>query len=395
MSNNVISDRVKSSAQSSTVRIADKATTLKEEGYAVYDFSAGRAFEPTPSYVIEAANTAMLSGDTHQTMAQGTTNFRKAVVKKLRRENGIEADFNTEIVATMGCKQGLTVALLALLNPGDEVIVEDPCFVSYIQTIQYLGGVPKVVPLRKENNFRWDKDELEKAITNKTKEIILCTPHNPTGVVHTRNDLQDIADVAIKHNLTVITDEPYERAVWGDNTHLNLATIPGMKDLTITLMSLTKSFSMGGWRIGFAYANNEKIEQMTKLQQHLITCTNSFVQAGAIEAYGREPQQEVIDYWISWEEKVKFFTEQLDLIDGISCYTPEGGFYGWLDISDLSISCEDFANRIIEQERVAVVPGVSFGSQGKNRIRITCVKSWEEIKIGLERIKNFINALSS
>ena len=393
MSNNIISERVKASVQSSTVRIADKATTLKEEGYAVYDFSAGRAFEPTPSYVVNAANQAMSSGDTHQTMAQGTTKFRKAVAKKLKRENGIEADYNTEIVATMGCKQGLTVSLLALLNPGDEVIVEDPCFVSYIQTIQYLGGVPKVVPLRKENNFRWDKNELESAVTNRTKAIILCTPHNPTGVVHTEKDLLDIAEVAIKHNITVITDEPYERAVWDDHEHLNLATIPGMKDLTITLMSLTKSFSMGGWRIGFAYTNREKIEQMTKLQQHLITCTNSFVQAGAIEAYGREPQQEVVDYWISWGKKVKFFTEELDKIDGISCYTPEGGFYGWADISNLKISSEDFANRIIEQERVAVVPGISFGSQGEDRIRITCVKSWEEIEIGLERIKSFINTI--
>lgn len=393
MSNNIISDRVKSSTQSSTVRIADKATSLKEEGHAVFDFSAGRAFEPTPSYVIEAADKAMRSGDTHQTMAQGTTKFRKAVAKKLKRENGIEADFNTEVVATMGCKQGLTVSLLTLLNPGDEVIVEDPCFVSYIQTIQYLGGVPKVVPLRKENNFRWDKGELERAVSNKTKAIILCTPHNPTGVVHTHKDLQDIADVAIKHNITVITDEPYERAVWGDNKHINLATLPGMKGLTITLMSLTKSFSMGGWRIGFAYADREKIEQMTKLQQHLITCTNSFVQAGAIEAYGREPQQEVVDYWVSWEKKVNHFTQQLDRIEGVSCYTPEGGFYGWVDISDLGISCENFANQIIEQEKVAVVPGLSFGSQGKDRIRITCVKSWEEIEVGLERIKNFIGSL--
>ena len=396
MKNNykVLSERVISSAPSSTVRIADKANALREQGQTVFDFSAGRAFEPTPKYVMDAAIKAMKSGDTHQTMAQGTTKYREACAMKLERENNITADPETEIVATMGCKQGLTISLLAILNPGDEIIVEDPCFVSYKQTIQYLGGKAVTVPLLKENNFRWKKKQLEKALTPRTKAIIMCTPHNPTGVVHTLEDLEEVAEVARKNNLFVITDEPYERIVWGGRRHISMATLPGMKDLTITLMSLTKSFSMGGWRIGFANANAQLITQMTKLQQHLITCVSSFVQAGGTVAFGQAPHEEVLQYWSEWEKKVNHYTTCLNRIEGLRCYTPEGGFYAWVDISALNISSEEFSDQLLEKEKVAVIPGASFGEQGKDYIRITCVKSWDEINQGLARIYSFVQELS-
>lgn len=391
--NTTLSQRVISSTQSSTVRIADKVNALREGGQEVFDFSAGRAFEPTPGYVVEGAMQALREGDTHQTMAQGTTKYREACAVKLQRENGIIADPATELVATMGCKQGLTIALLAILNPGDEIIVEDPCFVSYKQTIQYLGGKSVAVPLLKENAFRWKKEQLQAVVTDKTKAIIMCTPHNPTGVVHTYEDLEEIAEVAREYGLFVITDEPYERAVWGNNKHTNMASLPGMKDLTITLMSLTKSFSMGGWRIGFANANSSLISQMTKLQQHLITCVSSFVQAGATVAFGQPPQAEVLQYWKEWEEKVKFFTASLNEIDGLKCYTPEGGFYAWVDISELDIDSVKFCDQLLTEEKVAVIPGSSFGEQGNDYVRITCVKSWEEIKKGLERIYGFVQGL--
>lgn len=393
MNKTILSERVISSEQSSTVRIADKAKSLREAGHKVFDFSAGRAFEHTPKYVMDAAIQAMTSGDTHQTMAQGTTQYRQACSDKLMRENHIVSNPDTEIVATMGCKQGLTISLLTLLNPGDEVIIEDPCFVSYKQTIQYLGGVPIPVPLFPENNFRWKSGQLEEVITPKTRAIILCTPHNPTGVVHNREDLEEIANVAIKYNLTVITDEPYERMTWGGRKHLNLATIPGMEDRTITLMSLTKSFSMGGWRIGFAHAPARKIEQMTKLQQHLITCVNSFVQAGGITAFGQPPKDEVLEYWQQWEKKVEHFTSFLNQMEGLNCYMPEGGFYAWVDISELDISSDQFCDQLLEEENVALIPGASFGKHGENYVRVTCVKSWNEINEGLERIGGFVQGL--
>ncbi len=391
----LISKRVKNSEQSSTVRIADKVREMRENGERICDFSAGRAFEHTPDYVIEKAIEAMKSGDTHQTPAKGTKAYRDAVAIKLKRENNIIANPDTEIVATMGCKQGLTASLLAVLNPGDEVIVEDPCFVTYKQIITYLGGKPVTVPLHMENNFRWKKEQLENAITSKTKAIIMCTPHNPTGVVHTKEDLEEVASVAIKHNLIVITDEPYERTVWGNREHYSLANIKGMQERTVTLMSLTKSFSMGGWRIGFAYAAPEIIAQMNKLQQHLITCVSSFVQAGAITALAEEPKDVVKKYWSDWEEKVHYFTSELDKIEGISCEMPEGGLYAWVDISKLNISSDEFADRLLEQENVAVIPGGSFGIYGENYIRITCVKSYSEIEDGLTGIRKFVKSIGN
>jgi len=388
LSNTVINADV-----SPTVGIADIVKQMRERGEEVFDFSAGRAFENTPKYITDGAVDAMYRGETHQTMARGTTQFRQACANKLSRENDIIADPGSEIIATMGTKQGLTISLLALLNAGDEVLVEDPCFVSYHQLISFFAGVSVSVPMREENQFRWDKKELEDKITKKTKAIIFNSPHNPTGTVHNIKDLELIAQIAIENNLYVITDEIYERTVWKGHKHVCLATLPGMKERTITLMGLTKSFSMGGWRIGFAYASKEIIDQFEKLQQHLITSANSFVQAGATIAFGEEPKDVVLNYWSDWEEKCRFACETLNKIEGLSCLIPEGGFYAWLNISKTGLSSEIFAQRLLKEERVALVPGHSFGSMGKNFVRITCVKSSEETEEGIKRIKRFVEKI--
>ncbi len=388
-----ISERVARSKQSSTVGIADIATRLREEGQKVYDFSAARAFEPTPSYIMDEAVKVMKQGDTHQTMAKGTKAYREAIAEKLRRENGIYADPEKEIIATMGVKQGLTISLLALINPGDEVIVEDPCFPSYKQLISYMGGVPVAVPLRTENRFRWDRVELEKAITARTKAILLNTPQNPTGVVHTPDDIEMVASVALKHNLYVITDEVYERLTWGGRQHNNICKLDGMKERTVTLTSLTKSFSMGGWRIGYIYAPEIIVSSLYKLQQHLITSCNSFVQAAAALAFREPPRMEVLDYWKEWEEKTNYVARELNRIPEIKCPVPEGAFFVWADISKLSIPSKEFVEKLLKEEKVALVHGSSFGSNGEGYVRMTCSKTWEDNREGLERIKSFIRKL--
>ena len=388
-----ISDRVTNSKQSSTVGIADIASRLREEGKEVYDFSAARAFEPTPPYIIEEAVRAMREGDTHQTMARGTTEYRKAIAIKLKRENKIDADPEKEIIATMGVKQGLTISFLALINPGDEVIIEDPCFPSYKQLISYLGGIPVPVPLRAKNNFRWDEDELESHITDKTRAILMNSPQNPTGVVHNENDLEIIADLAKKHNLYVLSDEVYERIPWGDRVHQNICNLPGMKERTVTLTSFTKSFSMGGWRIGYVYGPEKIITALNKLQQHLITSCNSFVQAAAALSCRESPRKVVLDYWSEWEKKTRFVAEELDGIDGIKCPVPEGAFFVWADISELGIPSKEFVERLLKEEKVALVHGSSFGENGEGYFRMTCSKTWDDNKEGLIRIKRFIDKL--
>ena len=384
---NTLSKRVLENPPSATVLIADIAAGMSRQGIDIIDFSAGRAAEHSPYYVNQEAAQALLSGDTHQTMAQGKPEYREACARKLARENGIVADPEKSIIATLGCKQGLTLALMAVVDPGDEVIVEDPCFVSYQPTIRFCGGIPVPVPLRRENHFRWQRDELEAAITDRTKAILFCSPHNPTGTVHTEADLDLISEIASKHDLTVISDEIYERVTWGDRRHICIATRPHMKERSITIMGLTKTFSMGGWRIGFIYAPESIISGMVTLQQHLMTCAGSFTQTGATKALSEEPPSEIKELWKDWERRCQFVVPELNRIPNISCDSPEGGFYAWIDITGTEETSEQLAERLLREYHIALVPGPAFGATGEGYLRMTCVRSWDDLREGLLRFK--------
>lgn len=384
---NTLSKRVLENPPSATVLIADIAAGMSRQGIDIIDFSAGRAAEHSPYYVNQEAAQALLSGDTHQTMAQGKPEYREACARKLARENGIVADPEKSIIATLGCKQGLTLALMAVVDPGDEVIVEDPCFVSYQPAIRFCGGIPVPVPLRRENHFRWQRDELEAAITDRTKAILFCSPHNPTGTVHTEADLDLISEIASKHDLTVISDEIYERVTWGDRRHICIATRPLMKERSITMMGLTKTFSMGGWRIGFIYAPESIISGMVTLQQHLMTCAGSFTQTGATKALSEEPPSEIKELWKDWERRCQFVVSELNRIPNISCDSPEGGFYAWIDITGTGETSEQLAERLLREYHIALVPGPAFGATGEGYLRMTCVRSWDDLREGLLRFK--------
>lgn len=381
-----VSRRAAAAPSSSTVRLADIAAVLRRSGIDVVDFSAGRAAEHTPDYIVAAAIEALRDGDTHQTPAAGTPAYRAACAAKLRRENAIEADPDAEIVATLGCKQGLTLALLATIDPGDEVIVEDPGFVSYAPTIELLGGIPVPVPLRTENGFRWDPADLAAAITGRTRAILMCSPNNPTGAVHTLDDLAPIARLALDHDLIVISDEIYERVTWQGHRHIGIATLPGMATRTVTLMGLTKSFSMGGWRIGFAYAPPPITEAMVRLQQHLMTCAGSFVQAGATIALSASPRPEIVALWQDWERRCAHVTAALDRMPGVRCAMPEGGFYAWADVGAFGIPTIDLSELLLRDHGVVTVPGASFGAAGEGYLRMTCVRRWAELDRGLDRL---------
>ncbi len=372
---------------SATVRIVDMVANMRRQGVEIVDFSAGRASESSPDYVNRAAAQALIGGDTHQTMAQGTPEFREACAKKLKQDNGIEADPEKNIMATLGCKNGLILALMAILDMGDEVIIEDPCFVSYRAAIDMSGGTPLAVPLRSQNRFRWGKADLEAAITKSTKAILFSSPQNPTGTVHTAKDLDVITEMAAKYNLWVISDEIYERLTFNGRRHTCIATLSGMNERSITLMGFTKTFSMGGWRIGFVFAPEPIIKAMVTFQQHLMTCAGSFTQAGAAVALSEEYPSEVTDMWGDWEKRCQFAVSELQTIPNISCDFPEGGFYAWIDISKTGENSIVLAERLLNDHRVALVPGSAFGSTGESYLRMTCVRSWEELQEGLSRLR--------
>jgi aspartate/methionine/tyrosine aminotransferase len=382
-----LANRVSLTPSSATVRIADLAAELRRKGARILDFSAGRAAEPSPDFINQAASRALLSGDTHQTMAQGKPEYREAVARKLKEENNIFADPDKNIIATLGCKNGLNLSLMATLNPGDEVIVEDPCFVSYEATIGFWGGTTVPVPLRPQNNFRWDADELERAVTPRTRCLLICSPQNPTGTVYTEEDLDKIVAMAIKHNLWVISDEIYERLTWGGRSHTCIATRPGMRERSIGLMGFTKTYSMGGWRVGFLYAPESLIPSMVKFQQHLVTCAGSFAQTGAASAFEKQKIPSVKKLWQDWEKRCEYVSKEINAIQKLSCLSPEGGFYAWIDIRETGETSEEFAERLLKEQQVALVPGSAFGTNGEGYVRMTCVKSWEDLREGLARIR--------
>jgi aspartate/methionine/tyrosine aminotransferase len=384
------SQRVIDTPVSGTIGIADRVATLRRQGVQVLDFSAGRAAEHTPDYICRAAADALLSGDTHQTMAQGKPEFRQMCARKLERENGITADPDKNIIATFGCKHGLNLALMATLNPGDEVIVEDPCFVSYRPAIRFWGGVPIDVSLKPENNFRWKRTDLEAALTERTKAILLCSPHNPTGTVHTDEDLETIAELARERDLLVLSDEIYERVAWGGRRHISIATLPGMTERSITIMGFTKTFSMGGWRIGFTYAPEHLLAAMVRIQQHLITSAGSFVQTGAAVAVAEEAPPAVQELWCDWENRCEYAVSELNRISTISCPMPEGGFYAWMDIRATGTKSAVLAEKLLQEHHIAFVPGTAFGPNGEGYLRMTCVRSWEDLRVGLARLREVL-----
>lgn len=386
-----IAQRISFMKESATVGIADKVMQLQHEGKKVVDFSAGRAFEPTPAYVSQAAVDAILSGDTHQAMARGTPDFRKACAVKLQRDNALKADWQTEIIATAGVKQALTLAFLGTLNPGDEILVEDPCFVSYSALISLTGGQIRSVPLKQENHFRWTARQLESAITDRTRAILMNSPQNPTGTVHSQADLEIIADAALRHDLIVITDEVYERVTWDGRRHICMAGLPGMRARTITCMGLTKTFSMGGWRIGFIFAPAHLMNALTKLQAHLLTCASSFTQAGAAAAFREPPHAEVKEMWREWEARCQWMTTGLSTVPGFKCAKPEGAFYAWVDITGTGYTSRELADKLLAEGQVAVIPGAEFGPSGEGYIRINCVRNRAELQEGLERIKQTLS----
>ena len=379
--------------QSSTVRIADLASAMRRAGKPVLDFSAGRAAEATDDAICDAAIAALRAGDTHQTPARGTPAYLAACAAKLKTANGLDLDPDAEVIATMGCKQGLVLSLMATLDPGDEVIVEDPCFVSYAPTIELCGGVPVAATLSRDNGYRWSREDLGAALTDRTKAILYCSPHNPLGVVHTLEDLAVIADVATERGLFVIADEIYEAVTWHDRRHTPIATLPGMRDHAIGLMGMTKSYSMGGWRIGYAYASADVISTMVVLQQHLMTCASSIAQAAGAAALSPEITAKMAPLWQDWQARCDFVAEELDAHPALGVRPPEGGFYAWIDIGGTGLTSQAFTEALLAEKSMTVVPGGTFGASTDRFIRMTAVKSWDDIREGVARMKAFADAL--
>ncbi len=390
-----ISDKIKGVSPSSTLAIDTKFKQMKAEGIDVVGFGTGEPDFDTPDYIKKAAIKAIEEGKTKYTPAAGTVELRKAIAEKFLNENGLSYE-PTQIVVSNGAKHSLINTFMTILNDGDEVIIPAPFWVSYPEMVKIAGGVPVVIETKEEDEFKFTAEEFERAITAKTRALVLNSPSNPTGMVYTEEELRAIADVAVKHNIYVISDEIYEHLIY-EGKHVSIASFnEKIKDLTIIINGVSKTYAMTGWRIGYAAAHPEIAKAMSNLQSHAASNPNSIAQAATVTALSGG-KEEIAYMKAEFKKRRDYMVERINKIPGVSCRMPHGAFYVVMNISKIkgkTISgklietSDDFANALLEKAKVALVPCSGFGAD--DFVRWSYATSMENIKTGLERLEAFL-----
>lgn len=364
---------------------------LVSESKDLVSLGVGEPDFPTPEPLKDAAIRAIENDLTSYTSNYGLRELRERIAEKLWKKNKVKADPKKGILVTVGVSEALDLAIRAILNPGEEVIVPEPAYVSYKANVWFVHGKPVPVASKEENGFRVTAEDIEKKITKKTKALIVSSPCNPTGSVLRKKDLEEIADVAIEHDLVVLSDEIYEVLVYDDEKHHSIASLKGMGDRTITLNGFSKACSFTGWRLGYAAADPEFIEAMMKIHQYTALCAPSISQYAALDAFRHEDC--VKDMVREYDWRRRLLVKGLNGIDRISCITPKGAFYTFPNIKETGLSSEEFAARLLNEGGVAAVPGNSFGECGEGYIRCAYCVSRESINEALGRIEKFVKDL--
>lgn len=395
----MLSERIKNMIPSMTVGLTDKIQELKRKGIDVIGLNIGEPDFNTPENIIEAAKSALDEGFTKYTVVAGILELREAICEKLKKDNNLEYSPN-EIIVSSGAKQSLTNALLTLCEPGEEVIVLTPCWVSYIEMVKLSGATPVLVSTDEDDGFSLNIDKIREAITSKTKAIMINTPNNPTGVVYSKEELKAIGELAVKHNFYIISDEIYEKLIYDNESHTSIASISQeIKDKTLVINGFSKSYAMTGWRLGYTAGPREIIKGMVDLQGHMTSAVNSIAQKAAVEAI-KGPQDSVKYMLSEYEERRKYLLNRLRAIDNISCNDAKGAFYLMPKVSKffgLSYkgkeikNCVDFAEFLLEEAYVSVVPGIAFSAPGY--VRISYATSIEKIQDAMDRIEVALKSL--
>jgi aminotransferase len=380
---NFISQKVNSISPSGIRKFFDLLSSL--EG--VISLGVGEPDFVTPWHIREAATYSLERGYTMYTSNYGMLELRQELAGYLERHYGISYQHEREILVTVGVSEGLDLAMRAILNPGDEVIIPEPWYVSYPPCVILAGGIPVFVPTSKQNNFALKAEDVEPLINKQTKAILIGYPSNPTGAVMSREELSKIARLAQKYNLLVISDEIYARLVYGVE-HTCFASLPGMREQTILLGGFSKAFAMTGWRIGYIATNKQLIEAMVKIHQYTMLCVPTMSQMAAIEAL-RSGEDDVDKMVKEYDRRRKFIVKRLNEI-GLPCFEPKGAFYAFPSIEATGMNSEEFAERLLMEERVAVVPGSAFGQCGEGFVRCCYATSLANIEEALKRMGRFV-----
>lgn len=383
--------RVKKLAPSPTLAVSDRARQLKAQGIDVIDLGGGDPDFITPQHIRDAAIAAMNAGDTHYVASEGVPALRKAIARKLRDDNGIEVDPMGGVIVTPGGKQALFEAALAFVEPGVDVLIPEPAWVSYGPMCELAGGTPVPVATSPEENWRITSQALAAAVTPRSRILLLNSPNNPTGRVLDDDELATIADFVHEHDLLVFSDEMYEKILYDGNTHTSIATLPGMAERTLIFNGLSKAYAMTGWRLGYVAGPREYLKEIAKVHSHSVTCATSFVQqAGVVALTG---SQEFISEMVeAWDRRRKNLAAGLNAINGVHCPLVEGAFYAFVDIRGTGMSSSDASDRFLQEAHVAVTPGVAFGESGEGHVRLSFATSDELLEGAVERLGSMLGA---
>lgn len=344
----------------------------------------------TPWRIREEGIYTLERGKTFYTSNAGLKELKVEICKYLDRKYNVQYNFKNEVIVTVGGSEGIDIALRAMLDPGDEVLIPQPSYVSYLPCTILANGTPVTIPLQEKNEFKLTAEELEAAITPKTKILVMPFPNNPTGAIMTKEDLEPVVEVIKKHDLFVISDEIYSELSYNGD-HVSIASFEGMKERTILINGFSKAFAMTGWRLGYACGPKEIIEQMIKIHQYAIMCAPTNSQYAAVEAL-RSCDAEVFEMREAYNQRRRFLMHEFRRM-GIQCFEPFGAFYVFPSIKEFGMTSEEFALKFLEEERVAVVPGTAFGDCGEGFLRISYAYSIEDLKVALGRFEKFITRL--
>lgn len=381
-----MSEKIVSIAPSGIRKFFDVVNEMKD----AISLGVGEPDFDTPWRIREEGIYALEKGKTFYTSNAGLKELKMEIAKYLERKVHVSYDYHKEVIVTVGGSEGIDIALRAMLDPGDEVLIPQPSYVSYLPCTVLADGKPVVIPLQEKNEFKLTAEELEAAITPKTKILIMPFPNNPTGSIMTREDLEPIVEIVKKYDLFVISDEIYsELSYKGD--HVSIASFEGMRERTILINGFSKGFAMTGWRLGYACGPELIIEQMVKIHQYAIMCAPTNSQYAAVEAL-RSCENEVEEMREAYDQRRKFLVHEFKRM-GLQCFEPYGAFYIFPCIKEFGMTSEEFATRFLEEEKVAVVPGTAFGDCGEGFLRISYAYSIEDLKEAIGRLDKFITRL--
>ena len=344
----------------------------------------------TPWHIRDEGIYSLEKGRTFYTSNAGLKELKVEICNYLKRSQNLDYNFNNEVIVTVGGSEAIDIGLRAMLDPGDEVLIPQPSYVSYEPCAILAGGVPVIIDLKNENEFRLTAQELEEAITEKTKVLILPFPNNPTGAIMEKKDLEAIAEVIIKHDLFVISDEIYAELTY-KGEHVSIATLPGMQERTILINGFSKAYAMTGWRLGYACGPANIIEQMLKIHQFAIMCAPTTSQYAAVDAL-KNGDDDVREMREAYNQRRRYLLHAFRQM-GLECFEPYGAFYVFPSIQEFGMTSEEFAERFLAEEKVAVVPGAAFGESGEGFVRISYAYSLENLKVAIGKLEQFVEKL--